>query len=131
MSAPSSYGAGLGATSRAMSNSRGRLVGVGNLESLPLLTVGMPNLSFWMRQTAPVIVGQGASVFLEFSVRPLTLGPSLDASDEWLPLQTAPIVLDPGGTVSLVNLFFPAAKIRLRTFQGFAVTFDYVLGCSA
>lgn len=131
MSTPSSYGAGFGATSRAESTSRGRLLGAGNITSLPLLTVGMPHLSFWLRQTSPVVVGQGATIFLEFSVRPLNLGPSTDATDEWLPLQGTPIVLDPAGTPSIVNLFFPAAKIRLRTFQGFAVTLDYVLGCSA
>lgn len=131
MSAPSSYGAGLGATSRAVSNSRGFLLSGASAKSLPLLTVGMPHLSVWARQVTPNVAGQGVTVLVEFSVRPLVIGPNNDTADEWLAFPT-PITLDPSGVPSLVNLLFPVAKIRLNVPDpGFGWSLDYVLGCSA
>jgi len=131
MSAPSSFGVGLGATSRAVSNTRGVLVSGGAAKSLPLLTVGMPHLSVWVRQLTPPVVGQAVTVLVEFSVRPLNIGPNNDTADEWLPFPT-PVTLDPSGVPAVWSLFFPVAKIRLRVPDpGFAWSVDYVLGCSA
>lgn len=138
MSAPSSFGVGLGATSRAVSNTRGQIiVGPGGAadSSIPLLTVGMPHLSLWIRQISPVVVGGGASVSFQFSVRPYDAGQNLGSGkgpDEWLDLLATPLVLDPSGTPSIQTIFFPAAKIRIFAEGALpATTIEYVLGCSA
>lgn len=131
MSAPASFGAGLGATSRAASNTRGVLFTGATAKSIPLLAVGMPHLTAWIRQLSPNVAGQGVSVALEFSVRPLNVGPNDDVGDEWLRLSAS--VLDPAGTPTLINVFFPVAKIRLVIVDspGGACSIDYVLACSA
>lgn len=133
MTAPSSFGSGLGATSRAVSNSRGLLASAGGavVKSVPLLTVGMPHLIAWARQVSPIVVGQAVTVALEVSVRPLNVGPDDDIGDEWLRVAVA--VLDPAGTPTLINVFFPVAKIRLRVVDApaGAYSLDYVLACSA
>jgi hypothetical protein len=118
----------------AVSTSRGRIVSTDGLVlSDPLLTINMPKLSFWFQQLSPVVAGHGVSITLQFSVRPQTIGKSGNAStDEWLTLNTSPIVLDPGGTPTRIMIEFPASKIRFRGIglMNEAFSVDYVLACS-
>ncbi len=123
-------------TAASTSTSRGRLVGTeGAVNSDPLLTVNMPHLHFWMLQVSPVVAGQGASIELQYSVRPRVVGRTANAtSDEWLALSTTAIILDPSGlTPTRIYIPFPASKIRIRAtgFASGAFTLDYVLACAA
>lgn len=132
------YGVGGWFGARAVATSRGRLVlsNAGAFFSIPLLTEGIPSLALWANQSAPLVAGQGATVTVQFMVRPIT-GGDVSTSDEWLDLAPG-IVLAPGvpGVVfgGGVPFIFPAAKIRLKTVRAVgagATTIDYVLGANA
>lgn len=124
-------------TLRDVSTSRGSVSAPSNSAraSIPLFTLNRPHLSIWVQQTSPAVVGLGCTCFVQFSVRPLTVGPSTGVSDEWLTLPNSLVILDPAGTPALINAFFPASKIRLVVAmpanEGEAPgVVSYVLGCS-
>lgn len=115
------------------STHRGTLILGGDPAELSraLQTEGMPRIFLWINQTAPVVVGQGATISLEFTVRAANL--TVQANAEWLRL-TQDIVLVPGQPVVLFpGLTFPASKVRLRATRvaGIATTIDFVLGCAS
>jgi hypothetical protein len=104
--------------------------------SIPLVTEGVPVLSLWANQTAPLVAGQGATVTMQFMVRAVT-GGDTSTSDEWLDLGPS-IVLAPGvpGVVfgGAIPFIFPASKIRLKAVRAAGApltSIDYVLGANA
>jgi hypothetical protein len=122
------YAVGSTSVATATANKRQTLAssGAGIVNSLELLTEGMPRLYFWIAQTVGAV---GLTVQPQFMVR---ASPAPGAGDEWLPL-IPPVVLVPGSVPTIIEQAFPATKIRLQ-FTGVALqasTVELVLGCSS
>lgn len=95
------------------------------------LTVeGLPNLSVWCNQTAPLGVGSGGTLFLQGMVRPFTVGD--DTSDFWINI-AGPVTLVPGVPAVVIQIEFPVSKIRLSGSPAVdqACTIDYILSGNA
>lgn len=129
---------GPGFAADAVTTSRGRLrLGTdggfpSTVRSFPLVTEGLPKLRVWAWQTAPLVLAEGATVTLEFTVRPTAAGDV--SADEWLPLVQS-VVLAPGNTGQVIfDVEFPASKIRIKAVAAEGdpdTTIEYVLAANA
>jgi hypothetical protein len=92
-----------------------------------LVTEGMPYISVWAGQILPVAAGTGATLTLEFAVRPQS-----DMGDyQWFPFGS--VVLVPNVPAIVFAIDFPASVVRVKGARvpGFDTIVDYVLGAHA
>lgn len=74
-----------------------------------LLILGIPDVIFWVQQTAGAI---GATVIPEWSARAVTgIGVPVD---EWLPMSAALVVPPGAGNPLYARYWFPCRRVRLQ-----------------